>query len=103
LEVSIGKLKDIKQYLEEEINSLQVILDTTSQHLKDVDKEFDKIKLRVLEYTARCLDAGFVRYKNGMTRWSKYEEVEKKGLQVSLEMGQFIQTQQTLLNSKVQL
>lgn len=81
---------------------MQLLLDETSRHLGNVDKEFEKIKLRVLEYTARCLDAGFVQYKINMTRWSKYEDIEKKGLQLNIEMGEFIQTQQALLTGKKQ-
>ncbi len=33
-------------------------------------------------YTSRSLDAAFKKYKKYMTRWSKYEEVEKKSLEV---------------------
>jgi hypothetical protein len=58
--------------------------------LSNVDLEFEKIKEKVLDYTSQCLDAAFRRYKKSMTRWSKYEDAEKKGLEVVLEVKESI-------------
>jgi hypothetical protein len=56
-----------------------------------MDGEFEKVKCRILEYTSRALDNAFLTYRRNMTRWSKYEDIEKKGLQLVLELGGYIQ------------
>jgi hypothetical protein len=77
---------------------LQQLLDETSRSLDNIDVEFEKIKERVIDYTSRSLDAAFCKYKRQMVRWSKYEEVEKKGLEVVLEMRDYIREGERVLD-----
>jgi hypothetical protein len=51
----------------------------------------------VLDYTGRSMDAAFRKYKRQMTRWSKYEDVEKKSLEVVLEMRDYIKEGEQVL------
>lgn len=59
--------------------------------------EYEKIKERVIDFTSRSLDAAFRKYKQRMVRWSKYEEVEKKGLEVVIEMRDYIREGERVL------
>jgi adenine/guanine phosphoribosyltransferase-like PRPP-binding protein len=77
---------------------LQQLLDETSRSLPNIDIEYEKIKERVIDFTARSLDAAFRKYKQQMARWSKYEEVEKKGLEVVLEMRDYIREGERVLD-----
>lgn len=75
----LRKMVSVKEGLESEIAELAFFLDNTSKYFTEVDEEFLKIKNRVLDYTARQLDASFVAYKKNMVDWGKYEEEERKG------------------------
>lgn len=77
---------------------LQQLLDETSRSLPNIELEYEKIKERVIDFTARSLDAAFRKYKQQMVRWSKYEEVEKKGLEVVLEMRDYIRERERVLD-----
>lgn len=69
---------------------MQRILDDTSKSIEDMQKEFENIKYRILDYTSKCLDNAFINYRRKMPRWSKYEEVEKKGLILLDEISEYI-------------
>lgn len=51
-----------------------------------------------MDYTSRSLDAAFRKYKSQMTRWSKYEAVEKKSLEIVIEMKESIKEGENMLN-----
>lgn len=76
---------------------LQQLLDETSRSLPNIETEYEKIKERVIEFTSRSLDAAFRKYKQQMVRWSKYEEVEKKGLEVVIEIRDYIREGERVL------
>lgn len=63
------------------------MLDNTSKSIENMQTEFEKLKFKILDYTSKCLDNAFINYRRKMPRWSKYEEVEKKGLQLVAEIS----------------
>lgn len=69
------------------------MLDNTSKFIAEIDYEYEQLKIRIMDYTSRSLDQGFKNYKKAMPRWSKYEEVEKRGLKLLLELDDYIDQQ----------
>ena len=59
-----------------------------------MDQDFFMIKHQILEHTARTLDTAFSQYKEKSPKWSMYEEIEKKGLQLLKELQEYIQTEE---------
>ena len=96
---AIGKLKEVKYSLEKEIGLLQSLLDESSRHIDQMDAEYEKIKGRLMEYLSQSLDTAFRDYRARMPRWSQYEEVERKGLEVVVELDRYINEEQEILNT----